>query len=324
MQFKPVWTAWRNANLDVTGRVVDLLQRNASHSEGQGYGMLLAAYAGDARAFAAMENWARINLAIRPDALMAWRWLDDQPDKVPDTNNASDGDLFRAWALLKGFERFGVGEYRDQAAAITRDLAAKCIVSHPGTGASLLLPAVHGFRTPDGFVYNPSYAMPLALTELAQAFDEPALADAAANGLAMADLLAAGGVVPDWVEVTPAGPQPATGFSYEAGYEAIRVPLFLIWSGQGTHSAVSRYVAAQKAVPAGEVATVISRTGEDILQTTSAAGYRAVAALATCTTDGGIGTEIPPYVPSAPYYPATLHLFAMLAQMEAVPRCLPI
>ncbi|MHA7866808.1 MAG: glycosyl hydrolase family 8 [Salipiger thiooxidans] len=324
VQLKSVWTAWRNANLDVTGRVVDQLQRNASHSEGQGYGMLLAALAGDARAFAEMENWSRINLAIRPDNLMAWRWMADQPERVPDINNASDGDLFRAWALLKGAERFGNADYRTRAGQITRDLVANCVTAHPGTGQPLLLPAVHGFQTPQGLIYNPSYAMPLAMTELAEAFSEPDLSAAASSGLAVAEQLAYGGVVPDWVEITASGVRSAQGFSFDAGYEAMRVPLFLVWSGHGGHLAVTRYAEAQRGAPRGEVATIISRDDGSIQTTSRNAGYAAVAALADCATQATVGSGIPPYVPSDPYYPATLHLFAMIAQMEAEPRCLPI
>ena len=96
---------------------------------------------------------------------MAWRWLPESPVRVPDTNNASDGDLFRAWALLLASERFLVPEYRERAAAIAADLAARCIAEGPD-GTLLLLPAAEGFRTAEGVIVNPAYAMPLALEAL--------------------------------------------------------------------------------------------------------------------------------------------------------------
>ena len=41
---RPLWQAWRDRFVMPDGRVVDTLQGQASHSEGQGYGMVLASY----------------------------------------------------------------------------------------------------------------------------------------------------------------------------------------------------------------------------------------------------------------------------------------
>lgn len=319
-----VWTVWKTAHLDATGRVIDSLQSGASHSEGQGYGMLLAAIVGDQRSFERMENWTRVNLAIRRDNLLAWRWLPDGPERVPDTNNASDGDLFRAWALLQASERFSMPSYRELAGQIASDLVRYCVVERPDSAAtSLLLPAVDGFRRASGFIINPSYAMPLAMNELAAEFDLPILASAARGAVELTAKLASEGVVPDWIEVTGNMHRPASGFSFNAGYEAIRVPLFLIWSDLADHPAVRRYATAQARAPRGTAATVIDRSG-DILETSAQAGYRAVAALSICVGKDLLGSELPPFVPDAPYYPATLHLFSMIAQARNAPRCFPL
>jgi endoglucanase len=320
-----VWRAWKASHLASTGRVIDRLQQNSSHSEGQGYGLLLAAVMGDARSFEQMETWTRVNLAIRADTLMAWRWLPDTPERVPDLNNASDGDLFRAWALMKAADAFGVAEYRDRAAAIVADLVTTCIVARPDRiGMMLMLPAAQGFQTDEGFIYNPSYAMPLAMMDLANAFDAPELASAADGAVQLMRDLASGGVVPDWVLLTPSGPRAAEGFSFDAGYEAVRAPLYLVWSDMASHPAVARYAQAQANLPPGLAATVISRQSGGVLATDGAAGYNAVAALTACAASDQIGSRIPPFAPTDPYYPATLHLFALLAQMHAEPRCLPL
>ena len=321
-----VWLAWRTANLDATGRVIDQFQRNSSHSEGQGYGLLLAATLGDQRAFERMETWTRLNLAIRSDNLMAWRWFPDEPVKVPDLNNASDGDLFRAWALLRAARRFNIPDYRQSAKLIVSDIVASCIARHPG-GADhdpLLIPGAEGFRTEAGFIYNPCYAMPLAMTELATEFDVPILAQAARGAVELARTLAQDGVVPDWVEVTPSGVRAAEGFSFDAGYEAMRLPLYLIWSGLKDHPAVLRYAEAQERLGAGLVATVIDRETGRALSTSNDPGYRAISALADCTVRQSVGSQIPPFSSSSPYYPGTLQLFTMIAQIEASPMCIPI
>lgn len=318
-----VWEAWRDANMDATGRVIDRLQKTSSHSEGQAYGMLLAAMIGDRATFERLDAWTRLNLAIRQDALMAWRWLPDAPVRLPDLNNASDGDLFRAWALLRAAQRFDAPEYRTAAEAIVLDLVRSCIVHRPGADP-LLLPAARGFETEAGVLYNPCYAMPLAMQELAAEFNQPVLAAAARGAVELARQLALDGVVPDWVEVTPQALGPAQGFSFDAGYEAMRVPLYLIWSGLGDHPAVLRFAEAQSRVPPGLAATRLSRGSGEALTTSTEPGYRAIAALATCSASQEIGSRIPPFSPSAPYYPATLQLFALIAQAEALPTCVPL
>lgn len=325
----PLWEAWRFANLEFSGRVIDRPQGMASHSEGQGYGMILAAEFGDETAFRRMMNWTETNLAIRPDNLLAWRWQPDVPGRVADPNNASDGDLFYAWALIRGSDRFGVPAWRDRARAIARDLAAKCIATRPDRpGTPILLPAEHGFVGSDGVTVNPSYMMPRALRDVAMATDVPQLADVARSGLDLMAQIAAVQLVPDWITLTGAGIQPNPRFSANAGYEALRVPLFLAWSGETRHAALRRAAAAHADVrqvlqPAHTAAILDARTGA-VLETSADAGYAAIVGLVTCVVDGGVGAAIPAFDPAQPYYPATLHLFALLSQTERYPSCLPI
>lgn len=59
------------------GRVIDWQQHGISHSEGQGWGLLLAQAAGDRDAFEQIEAWTAANLALRQDQLMAWSRLPD-------------------------------------------------------------------------------------------------------------------------------------------------------------------------------------------------------------------------------------------------------
>ena len=71
---RAAWDVWKSRFLAGNGRVIDHLQDGVSHSEGQGYGLLLAQAFGDREAFDAIESWTREHLLIRDDALMAWRW----------------------------------------------------------------------------------------------------------------------------------------------------------------------------------------------------------------------------------------------------------
>lgn len=323
-----VWRAWKEAYLLPDGRVVDRLQMHASHSEGQGYGMLLASEFHDREAFARMLAWTEANLAVRPDALLAWRWLPDTAAPVPDTNNATDGDLFYAWALVRAARRFGERRYLERASETAVAIVQRCIVPSPAAPDTLLmLPGAFGFATPERVVVNPSYIMPLALREVAAATGVSDLALLAQHGEALLGALAAEGLVPDWVQVTRAGPAPADGFSANAGYEAIRVPLFLIWSGQTRHPAVTNMMRIydRTVLPGQPVPTIVEPVSGLVLETSADPGYQAVAGLVSCAGRAGqVGARIPPFDPTQPYYPATLQLFSMIAANTTSPECVPV
>ena len=323
-----VWRAWKSVHLRPEGRVVDGLQQEASHSEGQGYGALLATEFGDAEALARIFDWTEDNLAIRDDPLLAWRWLPDQPVRVPDLNNASDGDLFYAWALSRAARRFDERGYLDRAGSMARALVEHCLRPSPqGNDELLFLPAVHGFSERNRAVINPSYLMPLAMRELAAATGATELALAAQHGEALLLHLAQDGLVPDWIEIGRDGPGPAEGFSTNAGYEALRVPLFLIWSGLSRHPAVANMarVYDRTVLPGLPVPTRIEPVSGVVLETSDDPGYRALAGLVRCASAASPqGAAIPPFAPAQPYYPATLQLFAMIAANQALHACTPV
>ena len=68
------WAAYRDRFVMPDGRVVDDANGGISHSEGQGYGLLLAFSAGDRGTFERVFNFTRNQLLIRDDGLAA-RWF---------------------------------------------------------------------------------------------------------------------------------------------------------------------------------------------------------------------------------------------------------
>jgi endoglucanase len=187
------------------------------------------------------------------------------------------------------------------------------------------LPGADGFATQKGFLVNPSYYMTRAMTDLAAASGVDALADLATDGTALINQMAQSGLVPDWAEITAKGPvAPPKRFSFNAGYEAIRVPLFAVWSGTPSSPGVARFVAASAHNDPAKPAIVFDRrTGKPIEQS-SDPGYQAVAALVSCAANGVLGAPIPTFTTNQPYYPATLHLMSLIAQAEGYPQCVPV
>ena len=324
---RPLWEAWKTVHVSSSGRVIDRLQDNVSHSEGQGYALVIAEALGDRDGFELILDWTMANLAVRPgDSLLAWRWHPAGGGRVTDPNNASDGDLFAAWALVRAGRRFREPRWREAGRAIAADLVRHCLRPHPGRrdGALLLLPGAAGFETPEGLVVNPAYYMLRAMADLADEAEQPPLRRCADDGADLLTALARKGLVPDWTLVGPSGLGPAPGKSDTFGYEAMRVPLYLVWSRRPEHEAVSRAgnaYAATSAAGSATTPTIVEASSGRVLETSDDPGYRALAALALCAAQGDTGGLMPAFNVGQPYYPGMLHLLSLVAQRETALGC---
>ena len=221
------WALFKQRFLQPEGRIIDAGQDGISHSEGQGVTMLLAVHYGDRTTFDTVWQWTRQNLQVRNDKLLAWRW--SPKDGVTDKNNATDGDLFMAWALLRAHRKWQNPGYlaaaTETAQAIRRQLLRKT-----GRG-TVLLPGMEGFDKPEGMVVNPSYWLFPALQEIARIDPAPEWADLQQTGIS---LLLEGhfgrwGLPADWIFL---GDKlaPAPGFPPRFSYDAVRIPLYLLWA----------------------------------------------------------------------------------------------
>lgn len=307
------WRFWRARFVQPDGRVVDDLQNATSHSEGQGYGLLLAQAYGDERTFRHIEEWTDHNLAIRQDTLMAWQWVPRRRDNIEDWHNATDGDLFRAWALLRAARDSGWWHYRDKAIAIARDIADLCLAPDPRAPEELLLkPGAESRETPERVLFNPSYIMPRALRELGIAAEDERLIRAADHGETLLAELSREPVIPDWIDVTAQGFAPPQEHALRSSYDALRVPLYLAWSRRSRNPAVTKMLAQFDSSGApGKVVVSADATGR-VRDVSDYAGYRAIASLARCETIPAVQARDS----AQSYYPATLQLLAGLAKRE--------
>ncbi len=159
------WSAYRKRFITAEGRVIDTANGNVSHSEGQGYGLLLAEGYGDRETFQRLAVWTIQNLQIRNDALLAWRWNPSVGrGQVDDTNNATDGDILVAWALARAAKTWKVAAYREEARRIATNIRA--LLVRPSPFGPLLLPGAVGFEKEGVIVINPSYWVFPAFREL--------------------------------------------------------------------------------------------------------------------------------------------------------------
>lgn len=211
------------------GRVIDRGQGDMSHSEGQALTMLLAVAHDDQETFARVWNWTVKNLAVRPDGLLAWSWGQRLPGRweVMDLNNASDGDLLAAWALVAAGNKWDQKEYLEQGLALAK--AVKDHVVMERDGRLCLLPGYQGFTRQGGVVLNPSYFVFPAFRAMAEAQDRAFWEKLRTDSLFLLSACRTSslGLPPDWFvwDGKLAGPWEDRGLVY--GYEAVRIPLYL-------------------------------------------------------------------------------------------------
>lgn len=230
-----LWARFKQEFISPDGRVIDFFQNRMSHSEGQGYAMLIAQTCNDRAGFDLIWNWAVNNLQVRKtDRLFAWSWGRD-PDgqwTVLDRNNATDGDILIAWALLRAADRWPGSNYRAKATPILDDLLTG--LTREKGGLTFLLPGKIGFELEDGtMVLNPSYFLFPAYRRFAQTHDNQAWIRLFNNAKALLRLSRFGriGLPADWVVFDGRQMKVYTDKSNAFGFDAVRTPLYLTWAG---------------------------------------------------------------------------------------------
>jgi endoglucanase len=227
------WPAFKRTFVSDDGRVMDLFHDATSHSEGQGYGLLLALFHEDRPAFDRLWKWTSENLQIRRDALFAWSW-GKRPNgewAIIDYNNASDGDILIALALLEAATRWNHPPFRESALRIVRDLRTQLTVTH--AGLQLIAPAYFGFKADTGFIFNPGYLVMPAFSRFARVDESEFWERIAKDSARLLDLgrFSVFRLAADWVLFQDGQASVFTEKSAYFGYEAIRVPLYLLWGG---------------------------------------------------------------------------------------------
>jgi endoglucanase len=318
-----LWTAWSARFVTPEGRVVDDVNGGISHSESQGYGLILALAADDQATFRRIWSWTRANLYVRKDGLAAWRWQPGPAPNVRDPNNATDGDILVAWALGIAGEAWSDPALTVASRRIARAVWDETVVKTAHGPA--LLPAVDGFAGParrDAPVVNPSYWVFPALAAFERLVPEHDWAAVAATGVEILDATRAGptGLPPEWASLAGPRAAPAEGFPAVFGYNAVRVPLYLAWNGTLRRDALAPFMARWSETERSRMAVVDLKSGADVEPLVDP-GYRAVAALVACSLEG---TRFPDALRTADvdhYYPATLRALALIAVNTRHPTC---
>ena len=320
----PDWGAYQSRFVENTGRVVDNANGNISHSESQGYGMLLAFAADDKGAFEKIWTFTRTEFLIRDDGLAVWKWDPAAKPHVTDRNNASDGDILIAYALAKAGAAWNNRGYTLAAQKLAQAIGKHAIGRNGGS--VFLLPGTQGFGPddrPDGPVINLSYWIFEAFPVLAGLAPEYDWTGVGREGLVLLRQATSGraGLPADWLSIrSRLQTRPAEGFPPEFGYNSLRIPLYLLRAGM-TDVEWLRTV-HRRWSSGGEGVSLVNVTTGQVREKLTDRGYMAMSAALACALDGtSVPADLRTFEPDL-YYPSTLYLLSMSLIGEKYPKCL--
>jgi endoglucanase len=312
------WAKYRARFITGDGRVRDTGNKDISHTEGQGWAMLFAESFDDRGTFDRVWGWTRDRLRRPDSALFAWRWDPNGGKPVADTNNATDGDILIAWALVRAAKRWHVPDYTHAARPMLKEIRSKLIERVGDT--LVLMPGGDGFRGTDGSaIVNLSYYVYPALEAFAHVDRSPQWTRLRRDGLRLLAKARFGpwGLPTDWVSVNDTGEmRPAPGLPPRFGFDAIRIPLYLIWGKEATPVRLADELRFWDAFGGKPIPAWLDVAGGSVAPFAAPSGFQAVIALARAWR-ARQPAVLPTIADGDDYYSASLILLAGLARDAA-------
>jgi endo-1,4-beta-D-glucanase Y len=312
------WSAFKSRFLAPDGRIVDTGNGGISHSEGQGWGLFLAATFDDREAFRRILHWTNHALRRSADTLHAWRYV-PASGKVEDTNNATDGDLFIAAALARAARRWGDRVHAVAAGEIARDIL-RLLVRSVGP-RMLLLPGLTGFESNTAWIVNPSYYAFPFIAELEWTAPSPVWKSLRRDGVALVQAGRFGPrqLPPDWLSVARRGGElsVAPGWPAHFSYDAIRIPLYLAWARLSAPALTEALARFWSGFPDGAFPAWADLVDDATAPYRASPGMLAIARLTLARLAGASEPAWPAIAASPDYYSAVLTLLARTAWRES-------
>lgn len=310
------WQQYQKRFISSDGRVHDTANDWNTHSEAQGFGMLLAEAFGDRKQFDSIWRWTQSHLQKRQgDSLLAWNWS-EKDGAISDFNNASDGDILVAWALLRAARRWHDDNLRRQAHDILDSIRSILIRNH----GRYLLPGAYGFESREALRLNLSYYIFPAFRDFIREFPEQRdwqqLYD---SGLELIDRARFGKwkLPADWVllqreRLLPYGTPPYFSF------DAIRIPLYLAWAGE--RSRLDRFISFWSRFNwNGDGPERLNLANDRIMLGRQAIGAYAIYALCRNLSEMPMPLPTVDWASKPHYYETSLVLLSRIAANEANP-----
>jgi len=234
---RSAWEDYKAVYVQPPGYVLDRTRgEGEAISEGQGYGLMRAAWMCDEPTFDRIFAWVEANLR-RPDGLYSWTWS-SRTGRLIDSNTATDGDQEIAFALILAANAFARPELEARARELLVAIRTHEAIEVPGGW----FPAAGNWAV-DERIVNLSYFIPYAYPDFARVDPDGRWDEATRTGYALlARVLEQPGLElpPDFMVVTEDGaiaPLPehsklGRDFSFDAMRLYFRVALDCAFHGR--------------------------------------------------------------------------------------------
>jgi endoglucanase len=312
------WLKYRDRFVGDDGRVRDTGNKDVSHTEGQGWAMLFAEAFDDRASFDRIWHWTHNTLQQPDNSLFFWRWDPNEKNPISDTNDATDGDTLIAWALARAAHHWHSADYDKAAHGIIVDIRKKLIKKV--AGRLVLLPGTEGFTRKDGAVIvNPSYYIFPALEEFPRLDRSMEWARLRYDGLRLLAKARFGQwqLTPDWITIGKTGEvAPAAHLPPRFGFDAIRIPLYLIWGHEATTQRLAAMVKFWGGFTDKPVPAWVDVTNGALAPFPAPSGFQAIIDLVRSRLHAD-APPLPQIDDRDDYYSASLILLAGLARQAA-------
>ncbi len=302
------WQQFKARYITPEGRVIDSANQNISHSEGQGYGMLMAVMSDDRQTFAQLWHWTAMSLYRGDLGLFKWRYEPENNQHTPDPNNATDGDILIAWALLKAGEKWHDESYLSASDSIQHAILEHTLVKTENY--SVLLPGINGFKTPEEIIINPSYFIFPAWKDFYRVSHDSRWKNLINDSQSLLRKMRFGKykLPSDWVSLYPDGHfAPSEKWPARFSFDAIRIPLYLAWAQDKL--ALQPFVNYWQQFDRDKTPAWISIDGKERADYNLTPGMMAVRDLTMKTAIENVDLT-----KDTDYYSSALHLLAAFAQ----------
>lgn len=317
-EFQQQWQTYKQSFYQ-DGRVIDTGNGNITHTEGQGYAMLFAIEADDHQTFSELWKWTQRTLA-RSDNLFSWKYVPcDTSDKrcIADPNNASDGEVLIAWALLRAERKWGKRyKYGRQAQSIIKKVRETLIIENDEY--TLLIPGEYGFINKESLQINLSYWVFPAFEMFYQHTKEPIWRMLNDTGLKLMREARFGQTQlnSDWTIMTENRLTLDGAISQEYGYNACRIPLHFIWNYKDLDSApelLESYLSLWQTSP---VPATVNLVNNEVAEYQYSEGMRAVHYTTVNLLNHQDALVLPSIDSDTDYFSASLMLLSRLALLD--------
>jgi endoglucanase len=227
-KLQTVYEIYKKYIIQPDGRVVDWYNNGVTHSEGIGYTLFFAVSLNDKKTFFKVFNWFLNNMGLNKYGLVPWLW-GKRPNGswgILDFNDASDGDIWIAYSLLLGYEKWKEPLLKRLALKLIHSIRKYDIFTCKDK--ILLKPGNFGFLFPKYIRINPSYYTPWIFEKFIEYDPSTVWISLSKQSFFIfkhyvdTDLK----LPADWVDISLNQCKPLT-FYGTFGFNAIRVPIWI-------------------------------------------------------------------------------------------------